>query len=276
MMTTAEQFALIEAIRQALAPDDDIEAGWLAGSLGRGKGDAFSDVDVLVLVADDKLSDVIGRYAHDVSAIAQPVLVNRLYGGRVLNVVTVDWRRFDLTFVEARELGRYDTAALSPLFNKSGREPPRRAAIPYQTTPDQVLALVNEFLRVLGLLVVGIGREEYVLGLTGVDLLRRVTFDLMLEENGVGPIDRGGALHRKPLLAPDQYRQLEALPPVSADRAGIITAHIALADLFLPRARALVERVGAAWPEAFEAATRRHLQDRLGVSFAAASGKPAC
>lgn len=56
-----------------------------------------------------------------------------------------------------------------------------------------MLGLVNEFFRVLGLSVVAMGQEEYVLGLQGGDILRRLTVDLMLEENGIGPIERGGA-----------------------------------------------------------------------------------
>ncbi len=264
----AEQQALIDRICGALRADDDVDAAWLAGSLGRGKGDAFSDVDVLVLAVDGRLGQLMARYAADVSSMAEAVLLNPLFGGRVLNVVTSDWQRFDLSFVEGSDLGRYDRTALAALFSKSGREPPRKSPTPYQTTPEQLLKLVNEFLRVLGLLVVGSGREEYVLGLTGVDLLRQMTFELMLEENGLGPADRGGALHRWPLLTPDQQDQLRALDPVVADRDGIIAADMALARIFLPRARHLAQRVGLAWPEAFEEATRRHLKDRLGVTLA--------
>ena len=267
MAITVEQQALIDAIRRALEADGDIEAAWLAGSLGRGKGDVFSDVDVLVLASAGRLEDVMARYARDVSMIAEPILMNPLFGGRVLNVVTADWRRFDLSFIEAGELDRYDVAVLSGLFNRTGREPPCGGSVVYQTAPEHLLKLVNEFLRVLGLLVVGIGREEYVIGLTGVDLLRQMTVELMLEENGVGPTDRGGALHRNPLLTPEQQRELATLAPVSADRAGIIAADIALAQIFLPRARRLAQRIGMVWPHDFETATRRHLQDRLGVAF---------
>ena len=263
MTITVEQRLLIDAIHGILSADDDVEAAWLSGSLGRDKGDAFSDVDVLVLVADGRLSDVVARYARNVSAIAEPVLVNPLFGGRVLNVVTADWRRFDLSFVEGGDLSRFDASALSTLFNTSGREPPRQDQPPYQTPPKQLLKLVNEFLRVLGLLVVGSGRKEYVLGLSGVDLLRQMTFELMLEENGVRPADRGGALHRWPLLTPEQQDQLGSLAPVVADHAGILAANAALAATFLPRARQLARRIGMVWPEAFETATRRHLEDRL-------------
>jgi len=111
-----------------------------------------------------------------------------------------------------------------------------------------VLRLVNEFLRVLGLLVGCIGREEYLLGLAGADILRRLTIDLMLEENGVSPIERGGALRRNPLLTPDQRRELATLAPVAANGAGIIAANAELAAIFLPRARRLADKVGTEWP----------------------------
>jgi predicted nucleotidyltransferase len=267
MAVTAEQEALIDAIRRVLEADPDVQALWLAGSLGRGGGDAFSDVDTLVLAADGKLGAVMGRYAADISPIAAPALVNPLYGGRVLNVVDVDWRRFDLTFVEAGDLVRYDAAALTMLFNKGERSPPTRVPTPYRTQPAQLLSLVNEFYRVLGLLAVGAGREEWLLGLTGVDILRKLTIDLMLEENGVGPAERGGALHRNPLLIAEQRAALEALAPVAASRASLLAANLALAAIFLPRARRLAAATGTTWPDTFEAATRRHLKARLGMEL---------
>lgn len=267
MAVTAEQQALIDAIRGALEADPEVEALWLAGSLGRGGGDAFSDVDTLVLAADGKLAGVMARYAADISPIAAPALVNPLYGGRVLNVVDVDWRRFDLTFVEAGDLARYDAAALTTLFNKGERAPPTRPAAAYRTQPAQLLALVNEFYRILGLLAVGVGREEWLLGLTGVDILRKLTIDLMLEENGVGPAERGGALHRNPLLTTEQRAALEALPPVAPNRASLIAANLAVAAIFLPGARRLAAEIGMAWPETLEAATRRYLKARLGMEL---------
>jgi hypothetical protein len=262
---TADQQDLLDRIRRVLEADAEIEAAWLGGSLGWGGGDAFSDVDLVVLAAEGAATAVGRRYTHDVARIAEPGLVTTLFGGRIQSVVTLDWRRFDLSFVEPGELGRFDADRLTPLFNRGERSPPRGNTRPYETTPATVLALVNEFLRILGLLVVGVGREEYVLGLAGADIMRRLTVDLMLEENGVGPVERGGALRRNPLLTQDQRRELASLAPVAADREGMIAASVSLAAIFLPRARRLARRIGAAWPEAFEAATRRHLEERLGV-----------
>src|SRR5262245_9143987 len=122
---TPAQRELVAAITRTLEADDSIEAAWLGGSLGRGAGDAFSDVDVVALVRGSRAADVGLRYTKDLSAIATPVLVNSLYGGRVVNVVTSEWHRFDVSFVEAGELTRFNAGALIVLFNKGELSPPR-------------------------------------------------------------------------------------------------------------------------------------------------------
>ncbi|THD74508.1 MAG: hypothetical protein E7812_19550 [Phenylobacterium sp.] len=264
---TPEQEEIVRAATGVLEADAQIEAAWLAGSLGRGAGDAFSDVDLLVLVAAGSAGEVGGRYVAKVAEIAEPVLVNPLFGARVLNIVTRDWRRFDLSFIEAAELGRYNSTHLVELFNKGGDAPPAKAVEAYRASPDAVLTLINEFLRVLGLSVVAIGREEWLLAQWGADILRRLTMDLMLEENEVSPVERGGALRRRPLLTAEQLASLEGLTPVTADMSGVLTSNREVAAIFLPRARALARRVEAVWPAEFEAATRAHLRSRIGLEL---------
>jgi predicted nucleotidyltransferase len=268
MNPTPEQQALIEAIVRVLEADADVEAAWLSGSLGRGAGDAFSDVDVTALVVPASRPDAVGRrYVQAVAGIAPPLLVNPLFGARVVSVVTADWARFDLSFLGSDELSRLDGSRLRVLFNKGRQSPTARPRTPYAPSARTVLDLTNEFLRVVGLLVVADGRREWLLALSGTDILRRLTLDLMLEANGVSPEDRGGALKRNPFLTAGQRRALENLPPVAANRESLFEANRELARLFLPLARRLAEETGAAWPAEFEAATRRHLRDRLGLDL---------
>lgn len=266
-MPTPEQQALIDALRRWLDREPTVEAAWLAGSLGKGGGDRYSDVDLLLLVADGAHAEVSSSLAETLGEVIKPVLVNKLFGGRVLNVVTDDWQRFDLSFVEAADLARYNAAELTGLFNRTDHVPPTRADAPYQTPPDTLLKLVQEFLRVLGLSVGAMGREEYQLALNGIDLLRRMTMDLMLEENGVSPARRGGALHRNPFLTAEQRAELAALPPLSANRESVIETNRAFAAIFLPRAHRLAASIGMAWPSNFEDATRRHLKQGLGLEI---------
>ena len=264
---TPEQREIVQSASAALKADEQIAAAWLAGSLGRGAGDTFSDVDLLVLAADGPASEVGRRYVQRTRQIAPPVLINELFGGRVISVVTEDWQRFDLAFIEVGELGRYNSAHLVELFNKGLDRPPTKEDPPYRSPPEAVLRLAREFLRILGLSAVAVGRHEWVLALSGADILRRLTIDLMLEENGVGPIERGGALRRRSLLTAEQVGALEALTPITADLDGVMTSHRELAAVFLPRARALAQGVGAEWPSQFEEATKRHLLRRLGLEI---------
>jgi hypothetical protein len=266
-MTTAVQKKLIDDISSVLKHDSRIDAAWLAGSLGRNAGDAFSDVDVLVLCADGKAGEVSSAHSADITQIAKPILINTLFSGRVLNVVAQDWERFDLTFIESPQLPLYDSRCLIPLFNRGGREPPRAERTPYRTAPEQLQKLINEFFRVLGLATIVIGREEFVLALSGIEHLRRMTIDLMLEENAVGPFERGGALRLNPLLSAEQRRQLESVPPLVATRESVVHGHVAFAAIFLPRARRLVSAAGMNWPNDLAVATGEHLRRHLGVNL---------
>jgi predicted nucleotidyltransferase len=266
-MPTVEQQHLIDDLRRLLGAEPRVAAAWLAGSLGKGGGDAYSDVDLLVLVGEGAAAETSAVLAAQLSAIVTPVLVNRLHGGRILNVVTDDWRRFDLSLVEPADLARYNAADLTVLFNRGVLVPPTRPEAAYRVGPEQLLALVQEFIRVMGLLPVALGREEYVLGLSGLELLRRMCVNLMLEENGISPAKRGGALHRNPMLTLKQRAELASLPPASADRQSLIAGNRALAPIFLPRARRLADEVGMAWPTELEAAARRYLKATVGLDI---------
>src|SRR5689334_20085292 len=67
---------------------------------------------------------------------------------------------------------------------------------------------------VLTLAPVGLGRREYIVALSGIELLRKMTVDLMLMENDVGQRERGGALRLNPFLSSEQIRLVQSLPAV--------------------------------------------------------------
>lgn len=262
---TPEQESLVGAIFGVLQRDGRVEAAWLAGSLGRDEGDAYSDVDIVVLCTDGMAGEVAAT--RGLLDFARPVLVNPLFGGRILNVITPEWQRFDLVFIEATDLKRYNANDLKPLFNRSGREPPRSEGAPHKSTPESLSKLVIESFRVVSLAPVGLGRKEFVVALSGIELLRRMTVDLMLEENGVGPRARGGALRLNPFLTGEQIRLLQSLPAVAADYDSLIRCQKAIARLFIPRARALASRIGMEWPAKLEEASRAYLKSQLDLEI---------
>ncbi|WP_295808190.1 hypothetical protein [uncultured Nitratireductor sp.] len=122
---------------------------------------------------------------------------------------------------------------------------------------------IEEFIRVLGLLPVAMGRKEYFNAITGVFHLRNLLVDLLIEETGAP--HRGGALHLNRLITADQKELLASLPPLTPTRGSVISAHLAYAAAYLPRAREMAERLGIEWPRRFELATWGHLKHQLEV-----------
>src|SRR6185312_14118280 len=99
-----------------------------------------------------------------------------------------------------------------------------------------------------------------VVALSGIELLRRMTVDLMLEENGIGQTQRGGALRLNPFLTSEQTELLQSLPAVAAERDSLLRCQKAIANIFVSRAKALAARIGMKWPTALEDASRAHLK----------------
>ena len=72
-----------------------------------------------------------------------------------------------------------------------------------------------------------------------------------------------GKRHVAPLLNDEQRMVIASVPPLEPTMDSVVRGRVAYARLFLPRARRLMERHGLAYPQAFEEATRRHLEEAL-------------
>jgi predicted nucleotidyltransferase len=255
---------LIERVKLVLGRDDRVLGVWLVGSHARGTNDRFSDVDLWVVVN----AAAVDRFCDDWPAICDeiaPTVFRRRVGDRpIFNQITPDWLRFDVSVGTPEALAGRTRSTVTPLHDPNGLsarlgEP----GPPKQPDPGRVASISREFLRVLGLLPVVVGREEFVVGESGAGLLRSMLIDLMLEDVAVE--DRGGALHLNQLLPPDRRQVLTDLPPLQATRESVIAGHVACAAAFLPLARDLHRRCGLEWPQELEDAARRHLQ-RAGLS----------
>jgi hypothetical protein len=241
---------LAERARAVLEADERVRAAWLTGSLAEGRGDAQSDLDLRLAVAGEV------DWRELVDRISPTVLARKLPGPGpdvVVTCVTPEWVRFDLVIVSTDRPAA--SGAMKTLLDKDGLTerlppgPPPRAA-------DGAF-LAEEFLRVLGLLDVSIGRQEYLVGSDGVWLLRRMLVDLMT----LGQT-RGGVKRLNPFLTAEQRTLLESLPPIAPTRQAVIDGSLAIARAFLPLARA---SLGDRYPAALEAATLAHLDRALGV-----------
>ena len=243
-----------------------VQALFLGGSLGEGGGDAHSDID-LILVVDLQDHRVFSQGARAwLDRVVKLVHWFEPHPGLPLySAVTADWIRLDLTVTVPGEVhGAKDR--LKVLLDRYGAYDalPDRLA-PRTADPAKVEAMVREFLRVLGLLSVAVGREEWATAVTGAGLLRQQLIALLIEQLDLPAPP--GIKHLATLLPPQDMELVTGLPLAQANRESVISTNLAYARLFLPRARALSDRVGAAWPEAFEAATRAHLRRELGVDW---------
>lgn len=252
---TPDQQSLLEALETALRADDRIGSAWLTGSLGAARGDAWSDIDITLVVAADDMSGLLGDLmAQDGPLPATALRLSQF--GRLVNGTTPKLQRFDLLLATPEEFARQKAADVKLLFGDASQGPterPRPAPDP-AAVARRVEGLVTEFLRVLSLAPVPVGRREWVVMQDGVGHLRRLLIELMLEENGVGPAERGGAKKLYPFLTPEQIAELEALVPPRAVEADLLAANRDLRDLFLPRARRVAQATGAVWPADWEAA----------------------
>jgi hypothetical protein len=241
---------LAERARAVLEADDRVRAAWLTGSIAEGRGDAHSDLDLRLAVSGEvDWRELVDRMSPTVLARKLP----RPGPDVFVTCVTPEWVRFDLAIVSTDRPAA--AGAMKTLLDKDGLteklppSPPPRAADP--------AFLAEEFLRVLGLLEVVAGREEWLVGTDGVWLLRGMLIDLMLIDR-----ERGGVKRLNPFLTAEQRATLEALPAIEPTRAAVIDGSGAIARLFLPLAR---ERLGEKYPSALEQATLAHLERALGI-----------
>jgi hypothetical protein len=259
-----DQHGLIAAVTEKMANQEALRGLFLAGSFGRGTADEWSDVDLVALAAPDDHAALAASWRQLLHSITPIVFWQELSrGGLLINAVSEDWLRCDLIIVPPTGFGQRARNTVKPLIDRDGLyEALPDALPPREPNAGTVHYLIREFIRMLGLMPVGAGRGEYVTMVLGVGMMRGHLETLLMQD--VTAPDPGGILHQSTLLSPEQMALLASLPYPGPERDALIEANFAIAREFMPRARAMAERLGLAWPEEFEAATRRRLALTLG------------
>lgn len=256
---------VIRVISDTLKDTPGIRALFLSGSYGNGMADEYSDID-FVLVAEDGATDAVAEiWRAAIGKTGEIVLWwDRTSVPVLINAITDDWTRTDVIILKPGQMGSQSQTALTPLFDHDDiyASLPKAAPKP-APDPKRFRHQVEEFIRVLGLLHLAAGREEYINGVLGVFHLRNILVELLIDETDAP--NRGGILHLNRLITDDQKALLTSLPPPIPEREAMIAAHLAYAAAYLPRARRRAARLGMEWPERFEAATWVRLADALSV-----------
>lgn len=260
-----EPTAAIEAIAEELQDELSIRALFLSGSYGAGLEDAYSDIDFLMVASDGPTDEVAKLWRNAVSRTGKIVLWRDQQVRPVLiNAITEDWLRTDVVILKPDQMGKQTKEILKVLFDHDGIFDALPASSK-KTGPDprRTKYQFEEFIRILGLLPLAMGRMEYLNGVLGVFHLRNLLVDLLIEETGAP--HRGGALHLNRLITDEQKEVLASLPPPVPTRDLLIAAHIAYAAAYLPRARKLAKLWDIDWPERFEAVTWECLKETLTI-----------
>lgn len=257
---------VIATLKDALIDVPEIRALFLSGSYGNGRADEFSDID-FVLVSNDGASDATAKIWRDaVSQTGEIVLWwDRTTAPVLINAITADWTRTDVIMLKPDQLGAQTQHALAPVFDHDGLYDGLAAQAPkIAQSPAKFLYEVQNFIRILGLMHLAVGREEYINGVLGTFLMRNALVELMIAETDAP--DRGGILHLNRLITAEQKAVLTALPAAVPTREGMVAAQMAYAAEYLPRARKMAMTLGVEWPERFEAVTWAKLDETLGLT----------
>ncbi len=257
---------VIETIRNTLCDHSAVRGLFLSGSFGNGRADAYSDIDFVLVSEDGPTDEVAGAWKAAVARTGDIVMWrDRNTRPALINAITADWTRTDVVILKPEQFTGQNQASLRPLFDHDGlfdqlpKDQPQLKA-----SPARLFRQIEEFIRILGLLHLAAGREEYITGVAGIFHLRTILIDLLVEETAAP--DRGGALHLNRLLTDEQKALITALPAPVPERDAMIASHLAYAKAYLPRARQLAGRRGVEWPERFEAATWAKLHQSLGIA----------
>ncbi|PCJ08544.1 MAG: hypothetical protein COB16_07695 [Rhodobacteraceae bacterium] len=260
-----EHSKIIETIAHSLRENPTVRALFLSGSYSNGLADKYSDIDFVLVTTDGASDEVAALWRKAVSQTGEIVLWwDRTPRPTLINAITDDWTRIDALILKPNQMGLQTQDSLKPLFDHDGIfdslpatsaiKGPNLAKLKYQ---------FEEFIRILGLLHLAAGRKEYINGVLGVFHLRNLLIDLLIAETGAP--HRGGALHLNRLITSEQKDLLTSLPPAVPTRDAMISAHLAYAQAYLPRARKLAQKWEIEWPDRFEAVTWHQLRKSLSI-----------
>ncbi|GAA2756126.1 nucleotidyltransferase domain-containing protein [Actinopolymorpha rutila] len=263
------QFDTCEQLSTILSAEPSVRALWLAGSLARGDADRVSDIDLVAVIVGAPLDEAASRIETRLAAEFEPVL-QRNRGDenfRLLNFVTDDWTRFDLSMFTAEAIGRSKLRGLRTLFDKDGLDLPVSQGEPPKTevAPEQVWFVVSEFIRVLGLLPVVIHRGDLVGASIGCGLLREHLVTLLRYEQ-TGRTMRG-ALNETKSLSPAATSAILGLPALAAEKSSIIEFNRACWDVLVRFGPRISQQYDVEWPTALVRAVRSRLARELAVEL---------
>jgi predicted nucleotidyltransferase len=237
--------ARIVAIGQA---DDRIRAVLVFGSHATGSADAFSDLDIGLVLADAAYDDVLARPTELVRAIGEPLLLEDFGNPANLYVILADGTDLELILVRESEL-TLDLPCLV-LLDKGGVEDAARKRpppAPRHVDAERVRQLVYGFWHDVGHVTTALGRGNRLWAHGQLEELRGVCLSLARLEAGVEADDEP-YWKIDVVLAEETVAALRGTV-VPSDIGPMRGAALALVELFRQVAPGVAADHGIAYPE---------------------------
>lgn len=252
----------IAAATQILPDCPGVRAVWVGGSLARGEGDQFSDVDLNCLVSKDSLEFWRHRWSDVISELVGPLTMARTINDSIIGgfSVTRDWEHVDLIVHQLETFVR--PAAYHVLYDPA-RLVDSAPSRPVESDKSMSAGDMSEFFFYLtGSFATLIGRGELTLAQNSVLSLRQWLIQLMFVENGRKPI--GGARRLNNYLTAEQQEDLEKIGMILDSPQQISASAAKVFYSFAGRAKQLTVIDGSTFPEPMFHVAERHLRRTLG------------
>lgn len=246
--------ALRDRALVALRADDRVVDVRVAGSLASGNADAWSDLDILVVVRQDDHGSFLDDWQAWLAAIDETVFAFRPIAASIVNAISADGVPFDIVVItDTQQPPQRSVAGYTVGFLAKHRFPDQATALEY--------AVHEQFRGLVGPLPKFLNRGDHVDHFMGIGHTVSLLTAVLLAESSTPPPVRTVA----DALSAEQQEVIASLPPVSATYDSLLEFELAIAREVVTRARPLFERYGLEWPAALEAVAVRRLRDALGV-----------
>jgi hypothetical protein len=236
---------LLARAHEVLDADPRVARLEVAGSIGDGSADQWSDLDLHVYVRVDDHAAVVAEWPTWVAAITPAVFARTPILPFIVNTVTADGLTLDFAIL------REDTP---PFVQPTGFAVGLLSGQRYADHGGAVEYAVAEMLRgTAGPFVSFLERGEHVRHIAGCGHILGLLTTVMLAETESPPAN-GKLLNS--FLTDEQRACLESLPPLRATRADVAAFGLAVAGEVLRRARPLFTKYNLTWPTELEAVAR--------------------
>ena len=252
---------LFNRVISVVQADDRLLAALVFGSHATGTADAFSDVDIGLVVTDGAYDTVVAGRDDLVAALGDPLLTEDFGTPANVHVINADGPAYELILVRAADLdlGR----PYRVLIDKTevvGAQPAREPA-PRETDDqaDEVRRLVSWFWHDLEHVITALGRGQVLWAHGGLEDLRSVCIGLARMTAGADPEPEDPYWKVDLALSGELVAALRATL-VPAEVGAMRDAALALVQLYRELAPSLAKAHGIAYPAELDRLLTARLQ----------------